>query len=65
MFGYWVIFFLGVYGYVADNTSVESRWVLSDIFLVMANQSFNKLKQDAKNKWADLFTKDTKNNWAD
>lgn len=25
MFGYWVIFFLGVYGYVADNTSVESR----------------------------------------
>ena len=25
MFGSWVIFFLGVYGYIADNTSPQSR----------------------------------------
>ena len=31
MFGYWTIFFLGVYGYVADNTSVESRCNIANI----------------------------------
>ena len=31
MFGYWVIFFLGVYGYVADNTSIESRCYIANV----------------------------------
>ena len=31
MFGYWSIFFLGVYAFVADNTSVESRCCIANI----------------------------------
>ena len=59
MFGYWVIFFLGVYGYVADNTSVESRWVLVIFLFSDGKPIFNQLNQDTQNNWGDLFTKDT------
>ena len=36
IFGSWVIFFIGCYGYMADTTSPESRYISICIFVVFA-----------------------------